>query len=240
MKLYHGTSMSVLDSILTSGLRPRGDAPGSWESYPSRDDMVYLTTAYPFYFALHTECDLQDEGNTNLRVAIEIDSTRLDKALLYPDEDFLAQLIATNNGTSIEQVHDAVRANLVALASSFHEVESGEHASAWEISIHALTTCCYKGVIPRAAMTRYCVFDYSLRPLLATIAYNEGPYLGGPHEQYRQFTQWMFGNRRSLPRFIPTRFISSLRPGDKWLPRLQHPNFRLEERSRVGITVVNL
>ena len=55
MKLYHGCSVENLRSILLNGLRPRGYTKSNWRKTPSRSDMVYLTAAYPFYFALsHT------------------------------------------------------------------------------------------------------------------------------------------------------------------------------------------
>jgi hypothetical protein len=52
MKLYHGCSANDLLSIMTNGLCPRSDKKSNWKKNPSRPDMVYLTVAYPFYFAL--------------------------------------------------------------------------------------------------------------------------------------------------------------------------------------------
>ena len=51
--------------------------------------MVYLTTAYPFYFALNAS---QDDSNA---VVFEIDAGRLKQDNFYPDEDiaFLIQRI---------------------------------------------------------------------------------------------------------------------------------------------------
>ena len=51
MLIYHGTSFKNLDSILNNGIDPRSDGKSNWEEYESRDDMVYLTLAYPFYYA---------------------------------------------------------------------------------------------------------------------------------------------------------------------------------------------
>jgi hypothetical protein len=194
--------------------------------------MVYVTSAYPFYFAMHTSADLDDQAEP---LVIEIDSTRLNRHLLYPDEDFVAQFVAEQTGKPIEEIHGDITADLVDISTSCQDT-SGKPAQTWEASLAALATCCYRGVIPRRAMTRYCVFNWRLRPLLAAMTFNEGPYLGGPHEQYRQLTQWMFGGRRKLPTFIPDL-------GDGFqhvLSGLRRAHFKLEEDDRTGITIVNL
>ena len=235
MKLYHGTSARYLDNILSHSLRPRNDAPGRWAQYPSRPDMVYLTSAYPFFFGCHDHENLLSPA-----LVIEIDSARLDQHLLYPDEDFVVQAAAKQSNKPISEIHDAIRAELVEISETCKDT-AGKPAPTWEASLAALTTCCYRGVIPRHAMTRYCLLDHQQRLLLGAMAYNEGPGMDGPHEQYRQLTQWMFGNRRKLPTFIPTNFIKSLVAD---CPRvaslLRHPDFTREENDRTGITVVNL
>jgi hypothetical protein len=239
MKLYHGTSARHLDSILAHGLCPRNDAPGHWEQYPSRPDMVYVTSAYPFFFATHTD---DEDGHGNYqpeKLVVEIDSTKLDQRLLYPDEDFVAQIVARQTNNHIAAIHDDIRANLTDMTC---QDPAGNAVPAWEASLVALATCCYRGVIPRHAMTRYCVFDWRHRTLLGAMAYNEGPYLGGPHEQYRQLTLWMFGNRRKLPRFVPANFIGAIHGTDcpRVTARLRYPNYKREEVDRTGVTVVNL
>ena len=93
-------------------------------------------------------------------MVIEIDSTWLDQRLLYPDEDFVAQLVAQQINTSIAAIHDDIRENLTDM--TFQD-PSGNVVPAWEVRLATLATCCYRGVIPRAAMTRYCVFDWRMR-----------------------------------------------------------------------------
>ncbi len=239
MKLYHGTTIRNLDNILAHGLRPRIDTPGHWKQYPSRPDMVYLTIAYPFYFATHMDDEDQDGNYRPEKLVIEIDSTWLDQRLLYPDEDFVAQLVAQQINTSIAAIHDDIRENLTDM--TFQD-PSGNVVPAWEARLATLATCCYRGVIPRAAMTRYCVFDWRMRILLGAMAYNEGPQLGRPYEQYRQLTLWMFGKRRKLPRVIPANFIGAINGAKcpRVAARLRHPDFAREEKDRTGVTVVNL
>ncbi len=67
MKLYHGCSVEHLRSILLNGLSPRADKKSNWKKAPSRSDMVYLTAAYPFYFALK---------HKGIVAVVEIDSAR--------------------------------------------------------------------------------------------------------------------------------------------------------------------
>jgi hypothetical protein len=53
MRFYHGTSARRLTTILKDGIRPRLKTASNWEKMPSRPDMVYLTVAYPLYFAMN-------------------------------------------------------------------------------------------------------------------------------------------------------------------------------------------
>ena len=234
MKLYHGTSSRFKDDILANGLRPRGDRESLWEKYPSRSDMVYLTTAYGFYFALAHDYD--DDG---IKIVFEIESDRLDQDLLFPDEDFVAQLHSHRLNAPLETIHDDLRDNLEEIT---FRSDDGQQISGWQLSITATTTCCYKGIIPPQAITRYCIFHSRLRPRLTAMCFNEGPHLGGPHEDHRRLGLWMFGNRKKLPRFVPTRFIAML--GDmpdvhKAAAALTHINYKQEEESRLGIEIVN-
>jgi len=82
MKLYHGTTAAKLGDILEKGIQPRGDRPGNWEEFPSRDDLVYLTNSYALYFAMSATVGKEDF----LLLEVEVDEDRL-----LPDEDFLEQ-----------------------------------------------------------------------------------------------------------------------------------------------------
>ena len=72
---------------MTNGLCPRRDKQSNWEKNPSRSDMVYLTVAYPFYYALCHE---------GLAGVVEIEARGLDRKRFFPDEDFLTNAITTH------------------------------------------------------------------------------------------------------------------------------------------------
>jgi hypothetical protein len=182
MKLYHGTSSRFLKDILEKGLQPRRKGKGNWKQYPSRSDMVYLTTAYPFYFAMGTK----EDGE--LCLVIEIDSDRLDQELFYPDEDFVSQAIGGSEG--YQSIHSSIKKNL------------NKYRHHWKLSIENLGNCCYKGVVPSEAITRYCLFDSKQRSQLSfcmldpTISILNYKIIG--KHKYTNLVQWMFGDTPKL------------------------------------------
>src|SRR3990172_3590894 len=106
MKLYHGTKYKFLDIILKYGLAPRTDKKSNFEDLPSHPEMVYLSTAYPWYYAVLTE-----EG-LGKGVVFEIDLDILDPSKLYPDEDFIVQTLNEQNKEQ-EIEHSDIRENLL-------------------------------------------------------------------------------------------------------------------------------
>ena len=183
VKLYHGTTSTSLAATMRQGLRPRKAKASNWSKNPSRPDMVYLTTAYPFYFATMGKDD-------STALVLEIDGKSLKSNLLYPDEDYVAYLAEKRNGQLIPEQRQAVRENLEAFKNL------------WPRSLMFLGTCAYRGVIPARAITRYCHFDFKARPDLAyhimdacisTLNYCDQ----GRH--YEQVVKWFFEDRKLLP-----------------------------------------
>ncbi|WP_165074834.1 hypothetical protein [Paludisphaera rhizosphaerae] len=84
MILYHGTMSSHREAIEREGLQPRAVTKrrSNWKgAIRSKRGFVYLTDAYPVYFALAAA-----KGRDDLLIAkVEVDETHL-----YPDEDFIA------------------------------------------------------------------------------------------------------------------------------------------------------
>jgi len=186
--LYHGTTSSRLASILRDGLKPRGRRKGNWESYPSRPDMVYLTTAYAPFFAIYAV----DEGEQGL--IVEVDASKLNPTLLYPDEDFIAQALSHQKQMPLEVVHRQVRRQL----SHYRH-----HA---KDSIDAMGNVAHKGAIPKSAITRYALIDGKLQsdlfwigldPCISPMNYR---FCGS---KYRSIIAWIMGDR---PDFDPDGF----------------------------------
>jgi hypothetical protein len=183
MKLYHGTSVKYLKNILEQGIRPRGNEVGNWSKYPSRPDMVYLTVTYAFFFAIHI-LDVDDA------LVVEIDSRRLNEELLYPDEDCIVEIMAGNDLDTIAEFQLKVRDNLE------------EHRHRWAESLKLMGNCAYRGTVPPAAITRYCIFvpekvPYASQlcsdPIVSVLNYKHC------EKKYRDLTAWFFGDRKMLP-----------------------------------------
>jgi hypothetical protein len=185
MKLYHGTSDRYLDSILRHGIRPRGRRKKSnWDSYPSRQDCVYLTNSYAAYFA-EQSAD-RKKGERSLVVEVEIDES---DSRLLPDEDFIAQAIATRLKVSIESVHRGVRDALEGYAH--HALDS----------LTGLGNVCLKGTVKPESITRYAIVDFAkqqelwqfcLDPSISLLNYK---FCG---DKYRSVIQWLFGDREDF------------------------------------------
>ena len=81
--LYHGTSIKNADKIMKKGFAIRKDE-GNWkEEYISKEDFVYFTSAYPFFYGSNASGEKDKKASV---IKIEID-----EEYLYPDEDFLIQ-----------------------------------------------------------------------------------------------------------------------------------------------------
>lgn len=94
---------------------------------------------------------------------LEIDSDKLDKARLFPDEDFLEQAnrdavnpaVKVEGGLSERIIH--FRQNMF----KFTWVTGDDKAPMWwQASLRYLGTCAYRGVIPPEAITRAVVWPH--------------------------------------------------------------------------------
>jgi hypothetical protein len=188
MKLYHGCSVENLRSILVNGLCPRLEKKSNWTKAPSRSDMVYLTVAYPFYFAL---------SHKGTVAVVEIDTKGLSRKRFYPDEDFIALALSRQDVKELDAVHGQSRDSL----------ETYQHG--WKLSLGYLGNCCYQGTIPPSGVTRYCLFDPKARPELAA-EMRDDPLVNLTNyatmgESYRRLVAWMFGDRKVLPMVADTK-----------------------------------
>jgi hypothetical protein len=227
MKLYHGCSAKDLRSIMTNGLCPRLEKQSNWKKNPSRPDMVYLTVAYPFYFALCHE---------GLAGVVEIEASGLDRKRLFPDEDFLTNALAMHDG---QEPDPHRQADIRVMLHTY-----GDY---WKESVRSQGNCCYRGTISPGYITRYCKFDPKARPALAEEISGD-PCINLDNysmkgKSYRQLVAWMFGDRKVLPMVAEAKELIGtmqrspldaeyLEDARKWLAL-----WKVASRNRTGIDV---
>lgn len=214
-RMYHGTAFINASKIFKQGITPRGNRKGNWDKYVSRDSTVYLTVAYPFYFAEQAVWSIKKDQ----AIVFEIDLTMLDQRLLYPDEDFISQ--------------------------AFNDIENHEHykqtieqyRDCWALSVEHLGSCCYKGMIPKKAFTRTCRVDFDKRRELwmavmdPTISLMNYKFCG---DKYRDMIAWFFGDIELLPQVEQAKIY----PDD--IKCQQIKVWTEASHNRDGITVTNL
>lgn len=254
MKIYHGTNGIFKEDILKNGLKPRGENIGNWEEYPSRIDCVYLTAAYPFYFAINTDADFDE------LLVIEIDTDKLDQSLILPDEDLIGQIRNSAGEEKMSsETHAVVRQELENYIVGLNDKDTltlGEREpdkpataeeieSTWKTSIKVIGNCCYKGAIPPAAFTRYCTVKSSQRPIPLCMAINASPRILYKNKaDHEKLTQWFFGDS-TLPRFKPFKAMREYFSDVKVLKnhfrsKEFHRLHTIESKNRKGIKVVDL
>lgn len=181
--LYHGTSSIHLDSILRDGLKPRGRKKGNWESYPSRSDMVYLSSAYAPYFAINS-CKKGEKA-----LILEINTSKLEVSNLYPDEDFIVQAIAMNEKQDLDDIHNDIR----------DTIENYQHH--YLDSLGGLGNVSHMGKVPSGAISRYILLDYDKRSDLGMMVLDpcisllNFKFCGN---RYRSIISWLFNDRKDF------------------------------------------
>jgi hypothetical protein len=176
VRLYHGTCAGNLERILDRGLEPRRRRKGNWKQFPSRPDMVYLTNAYAPFFAISAA-----KKNTALVLEVEPDPENL-----YPDEDFISQVISAQSGRDLEEVHKEV----------LDDLEAYGHLSS--MSLEGLGNASHRGKIPASRISRYCILDTKARPELAMTALDPSISIMNYRfcgSRYRSIISWLFGDR---------------------------------------------
>ena len=159
MKLYHGTNGAWLNSILTSGLEPRGSkaARNNWKhGSQSNPKCVYLTDSYAPYIAFNAT-----RGKDASCAVIEIDTDLLDQERLTFDEDAWEQLGRGRDGV-VGNIRERTlwyrKRQLDPFTKGMFSAASG--ATGWCLSLDALGTCAYEGTIPSTAITRAVLWPH--------------------------------------------------------------------------------
>lgn len=150
MKAYHGTNLTSWQEIKRKGLLPREvSGKSNWvDTVESAEDRVYLTTAYPLYFALQS-CE-EDESTA---VIIEVETDDLPGELVA-DEDALEQVaresfpLLGKNEMYQRTCQMAKRAVLLA-----------EYGLGFDWSMNILGTGAHVGAIPLDCTSRVALID---------------------------------------------------------------------------------
>ena len=233
-RIYHGTSGDRKDIILRDGIVPRVDAQSNWSDAPSNCDMVYMSVAYPLYFAGCVD------GDHDHLVLFEIDMAHLHQDRCYPDEDFILQAQCALPGHDTQQ---DIAKNLE------------DYKDLYAVSVEYLGNMAYSGVIAPTAFTRCVEIDITQRAeilyeaLQPTITIENFRFLG---KHYQQLVAWLFGDVPLLPQVVDSQqFVrqfykkegEAVSPGMDKLrveayQRLEY--WKAQSKVRTGITVTEL
>jgi hypothetical protein len=208
MKLYHGTSADVARKALDEGLRPRASTGNAsqWTECPSREDLVYLTTAYAGYFACNATNELEHWG------IVEVDTELLDNFAegLVPDEDWLEQ--ACRRAPDLPPEYEVL--DMVGRTAYWRERLHGL-SHLWEESVKGLGNCAHVGEIWPDAITRVAIFDPKSNPNMAMTAVD--PIISVMNYalcqgKYHALIKWFMGEEVTVPEFFGFELIAGTMP----------------------------
>ncbi|MCY9864985.1 hypothetical protein OTK49_20935 [Vibrio coralliirubri] len=144
MKIYHGTSSTLLPKILQEGLVPNTNS--NWDhTVQSQSGFNYLTSTYATYFAVIATAQHGGEP-----VVIELE---INEANLYPDEDYIAARLQHDHP---ERFSNLSQADLESLVAS---IDVTKHKQLWEESLNLLGNVSYMGTISPECITRHSAFN---------------------------------------------------------------------------------
>jgi hypothetical protein len=132
MILYHGTSERHLHAIQRHGLLPRRmTGESNWSGkVASKKGFVYLTDAYPVYFAVGPALGAECAPADLLILKVDVDEDRL-----YPDEDFIAwALTDVIQGVRQEEMNPFI--------------DPRAHKGVWHLSLQYNGVVCTPEVLP--------------------------------------------------------------------------------------------
>ena len=165
--LYHGTSLSKLESILKDGIMPRRlSGKSNWDDNESHDNMVYLTNSYAPYYSL---ASLEDDDDKPVVLEIKFDEESMMN--LFPDEDALEQANNSKYAKSCE-LDNLSLAERFDVPTGFSEMTiedrtlwfkdnlyefhmDSKNRMFYEKSLALLGTCCHEGMISADKIVRY-------------------------------------------------------------------------------------
>lgn len=211
MRLYHGTSAEIARRALEEGLLPRDHSgvDSHWTECPSREDLVYLTTAYAGYFACQATEELEHWG------IIEIDTDLLPEFAEYlvPDEDWLEQ--SCRQAPDLPPEYEVL--DMQGRTAYWRERLTGL-SHLWEESIKGLGNCAHIGPIPSVSITRVSIFDPKSNPSMAMTAVD--PIISVLNYalcqgKYRALVKWLMGEEVTVPEFFGFELIAGVLPDEQ-------------------------
>jgi hypothetical protein len=187
---------------------------------------VYLTANQGFAYG-------RENNEDDTVVVFEVELAALNKRVLYPDEDFIADYLAHQPGSG-GTYHDLLPTVLKDIS---------KYRRFWRESIEGMGSIAHRGPIPVQAITRYCTVDFRQRQNLSMVC--EGPVSSlfqfhAHKDQLSQNTQWFFGDvsehyeanaSRRHCKIAGKDFLEFRRRLEVWLK---------ESADRTGISVVTL
>lgn len=152
MFLYHGTNEETGYQILDQGILPRTRTKKSnWKhTIESNPDAVYLSDAYPMYFAIAAMPKGKSKG-----CVVEVDVRRLLPSLLAADEDVLEQ-VGRQSKDGLPGHWDIKRRTTY---YRNHQKYFATKGFGYEKSLQYMGTCAYLGAVPLTSISRVAFFD---------------------------------------------------------------------------------
>ena len=141
MILYHGTSERHLHAIQRHGLLPRRiTGESNWDgSVASKAGFVYLTDAYPVYFAVGPSFAVESAPTDLLILKVDLDEDRL-----YPDEDFIAWALTDGTqGVRQEEMNPFI--------------DPRAYKDLWRSSLECNGVVCTPEVLPERILDHYVI-----------------------------------------------------------------------------------
>jgi len=202
MKLYHGTSVKHLDSILSEGIKPRGDEPSTWawsEGTPtSNAKCVYLAETLPVYYAINA---VEKED----MLVLEVDMDMLPTSMLYPDEDFVWESAKGKFGSHAEIVE-----------------KLGDFKHHYGDSLDYLGSVAYMGTVAPECITRYATLKYDGFWLMSFDQSSSMMAYKILSDHYKQKLEWIFGDSIEYP----VNYMKHTKPDEEQLSKMP-PEARL-------------
>jgi hypothetical protein len=191
MILYHGTTERHLRAIQRHGLLPRRiTGESNWSGdVESKEDFVYLTDAYPVYYAVGPAFAEECAPADLLILKVDVDENRL-----YPDEDFIVWALAEGNQDVAQALPPFI--------------DPREYKGAWHLSLEHNGVVCTPKVLPERILNHHVIarsdaeliFELGLEPLPSPENYQfigshyrrciEVLFEQGPEAAVRVFRQW--------------------------------------------------